>query len=192
VAESLADPPPPPKTEPTSIPKPEVVPLGPVSVSAEKINITKTDRPKATFNMGSIGKVTRTAEEKPAKKAEPAPDREIDFATLAKVWEEFAEQRKGQVAEYQLLKGDIRLDQNQVLLTLNNPIQEPLLLGIRTSLIGFLREKLGNNALSVSGVLEQTGQKKVIYTNKEKFEHLAEKYPVLKDLKERFGLDTDF
>ena len=108
------------------------------------------------------------------------------------VWTEFAEQRKHQVAEYQLLKGNIVLEKNQVILSLNNPIQEPLLQGIRTSLIGFLREKLGNNNLMVSGVLEQAAPSKVIYTNKEKFEHLAEKYPVLKDLKERFGLDTDF
>ena len=142
--------------------------------------------------MGNIGKVTKTTEEKPIRKEETAPDREIDFATLTSVWEEFAEQRKNQVAEYQLLKGNIRLESNQIFLTLNNPIQEPLLHGIRTSLVGFLREKLGNNSVVVSGVLEKAAPGKVIYTNKEKFEHLAEKYPVLKDLKERFGLDTDF
>jgi DNA polymerase-3 subunit gamma/tau len=136
--------------------------------------------------------VTKTSEEKPARKEEAAPDREIDFETLTRVWAEFAEQRKTQVAEYQLLKGNIRLEQNQVVLTLNNPIQEPLLLGIRTSLVGFLREKLGNSSVVVSGVLEQAAPGKVIYTNKEKFEHLAEQYPVLRDLKERFGLDTDF
>lgn len=34
--------------------------------------------------------------------------------------------------------------------------------------------------------------KKVIYTNREKFDHLVEKNPKLKDLKERLGLDTDF
>ena len=42
------------------------------------------------------------------------------------------------------------------------------------------------------GVLELTSSKKVIYTNKEKFDHLAEKNPTLNDLKERLGLDTDF
>lgn len=142
--------------------------------------------------MGMIGKVTKTTEEKPVKKEEAVPDREIDFATLTTAWEEFTEQRKNQVAEYQLLKGNIKLDKNQVVLTLSNPIQEPLLQGIRSSLVGFLREKLGNNSVVVSGVLEQSDQKKVIYTNKEKFEHLAEKFPLLKELKDRFGLDTDF
>lgn len=171
---------------------PVVKPVPPIPVANGEAPAPKADKPRATFSMSSIGKVTKTSEEKPIQKEEKAPDREIDFATLTLVWEEFAEKRKSQVAEYQLLKGNIRLEQNQVLLSLNNPIQEPLLNGIRMSLVGFLREKLGNSSVMVSGVLEQAAPGKVIYTNKEKFEHLAEKYPVLKDLKERFGLDTDF
>jgi hypothetical protein len=34
--------------------------------------------------------------------------------------------------------------------------------------------------------------KKVIYTSREKFDYLVEKNPVLKELKDRLGLDTDF
>src|SRR5205085_8209017 len=121
-----------------SPPKPEVIPLGPV-IPVENV-AAKTDRPKTTFSLNSIGKVTRTSEEKPARKEDALPDRAIDFETLTLAWEEFAEQRKGQVAEYQLLMGNIRLYQNQVLLTLNNQIQEPLLHGIRICLVGFIRE----------------------------------------------------
>lgn len=175
--------------------KPEVIPVGPpVPIPIDVPPKVQNDRPRATFNLNNIGKVTKTTEEKPLRNggADLPPDKDIDYETLVKVWSEFAEQRKGQVAEYQLLKGNIALDKNQVVLSLNNPIQEPLLHGIRTSLIGFLREKLGNNNVMVSGVLEQVAPGKVIYTNKEKFEHLADQYPVLKELKDRFGLDTDF
>ncbi len=124
--------------------------------------------------------------------ATKAEDKELNYETLLQAWTEFAELRRDQVAEYQLLKGNIALDKNQITLSLSNPIQEPLLQGIRTSLLIYLREKLGNNSVMVSGVVDQAAPGKVIYTNKEKFEHLAEKYPLLKDLKERFGLDTDF
>ena len=39
---------------------------------------------------------------------------------------------------------------------------------------------------------DQQQSKKIAYTNKEKFEHLAEKNPLLKELKEKLGLDPDF
>jgi hypothetical protein len=42
------------------------------------------------------------------------------------------------------------------------------------------------------GELNVTDEKKVIYTNRDKFDHLAEKNPKLKELKERLGLDTEF
>jgi DNA polymerase-3 subunit gamma/tau len=56
----------------------------------------------------------------------------------------------------------------------------------------FLRNKLGNNTIQVIGDLKESTEKKVVYTNREKFEHLAEKNPTLKQLKERLGLDPDF
>jgi DNA polymerase-3 subunit gamma/tau len=40
--------------------------------------------------------------------------------------------------------------------------------------------------------MKEMDVKKMAYTNKEKFDLLAEKNPMLKELKERLGLDTDF
>jgi DNA polymerase-3 subunit gamma/tau len=100
--------------------------------------------------------------------------------------------RKNQLAEYHLLKRDFVLKENQIVISLTNPIEEPILQGIRTSLIAYLRDKLGNSSLLVTGFLEKIESSRAIYTNKEKFEHLAEKNPQLKDLQDRFGLDPDF
>ena len=55
-----------------------------------------------------------------------------------------------------------------------------------------LREKLKNNEITVVTRMEENGNKKMIYTSKEKFEHLAEKNPYLNELKDRLGLDWDF
>ncbi|HEY0743241.1 MAG TPA: hypothetical protein VGD40_17355, partial [Chryseosolibacter sp.] len=59
-------------------------------------------------------------------------------------------------------------------------------------LAGFLREKLRNSNIQVTGVLTQSDDKKIIYTNRDKFDYLADKNPILKELKDRLGLDTDF
>jgi hypothetical protein len=91
-----------------------------------------------------------------------------------------------------LLKREFAFQENKVTITLNNPIEEPLLQGFRTSLITFLRDKLSNSSLMVMSVMQEFESKRPIYTNKEKFDHLAEKNPALKELQERFGLDPDF
>lgn len=75
---------------------------------------------------------------------------------------------------------------------LHNHFQETLINTIKVDILTFLREKLMNNRIQLMGEHKTVDDKKVIYTNREKFDHLAEKNPKLKDLKERLGLDTDF
>lgn len=84
------------------------------------------------------------------------------------------------------------MDGNKITIPLENPVEEPLLQNIRTQLTAYLRDKLNNNSISVIGVMQEFETKKVAYTNKEKFDQLAEKNPSLRELKERLGLDTDF
>lgn len=116
----------------------------------------------------------------------------LDVEQVKKVWKDFAELRKNQIAEYNLLARDFELQGSQVILPLNNPVEEPLLQGVRTSLITYLRDKLSNSSVTVTGVLKEVESKKMIYTNKDKFEHMVQKNPALKELKERFGLDPEF
>jgi DNA polymerase-3 subunit gamma/tau len=75
---------------------------------------------------------------------------------------------------------------------LHNPIQETLLDTLRSDVTTFLRNKLNNDSIQVAGELKETTGKKVIYTNREKFEYLVEKNPAIGELKKRLDLDTDF
>lgn len=63
---------------------------------------------------------------------------------------------------------------------------------IRTPLTEFLRLRLGNDSINVISQVKEVQSKKIAYTNKEKFDHLAEKNPILLELKERLGLDPDY
>jgi hypothetical protein len=151
-------------------------------------------RPRSTINLQSAFKKD-TEPEQPHTETEkiPAdPDRAIDLEELKKTWDEFANQRKDQLAEYHLLKRDFVLEAEQVTISLSNSIEEPLLQKIRTPLTTFLRERLHNNKLSVSWILQQADPKKHVYTSKEKFDYLVGKNPILQELKDKLGLDTDF
>ena len=153
-------------------------------------------RIKSTVNLQTIFKNSAKADDKTKEEnkviSSPGPDRPVVAAELKLVLEEFAESRKNQAAEYQLLKRDFTIQGNLVTIPLTNSIEEPLLQNIRVQLNTYLRDRLDNHAISVVGALIEAGSKKVAYTNKEKFDHLAEKNPALKELKERLGLDTDF
>jgi DNA polymerase-3 subunit gamma/tau len=111
---------------------------------------------------------------------------------LREAWNEFAEQRKNQMAEYHLLKQEFSFQNNLISLFLTNPIEEPLLQSVRSDLMTYLREKLENSSLQLEGVMQEHQTRRIAYTNKEKFEHLAEKNPALYELKEKLGLDPDF
>jgi hypothetical protein len=159
----------------------------------------ESTRTKTTFNLQNIGKATpKPAEEKKTDEPKiatstPVFDKPIDMDSLKKVWNEFAELKKNNVAEYQLLKRGFTIQDSKITITLNNAIEEPFLAGIRTSLIAYLRDKLSNRSILVNGVLpEFTESRPMIYTNKEKFDYLVSKNPALKDLQERFGLDADY
>jgi len=64
---------------------------------------------------------------------------------------------------------------------------------MRIELGSFLREKLGNNLITVSSEMKMVeDDKKKLYTNRDKLDFLMTKNPILKEMKDRLGLDTDF
>jgi hypothetical protein len=130
------------------------------------------------------------AEEK-KENGEKLTKRKLTREEVQAAWNLFAESRKNQVGEYNLLQRDFELTDNTIQLLLSNPVEEPLLDGIKAELVEFLRKSL-NSEISIEGILLKSSSKKIIYTNKEKFDHLAEKNPLLIELKERLGLDMDY
>lgn len=55
-----------------------------------------------------------------------------------------------------------------------------------------LRTQFNNGKIKLVTEVEKFEEKKLIYTNSEKFDYLAEKYPELRKMKQKLDLDTDF
>ncbi len=104
----------------------------------------------------------------------------------------FAEMKKEYQAEYHLLMQPFELSETTVKVLINHPVQETLLHNLRSDLTAFLRTALNNRFIQVVGEMQTIEEKQILYTNREKFEHLARKNPALYTLKDRLGLDTDF
>lgn len=93
-----------------------------------------------------------------------------------------------------MLTQPYELNENTITVSLHHPVQETMLDNMRIELSTFIRERLKNNSILISGKLVEMkeDEKKVFYTPREKFEYLIEKNPMLKELKDRLGLDTDY
>ena len=60
------------------------------------------------------------------------------------------------------------------------------------SMLEYLKKELNNNQITLKPIIVEKTSKKVAYTDREKYEEMAEKYPSLVDLKERLNLELDF
>lgn len=111
------------------------------------------------------------------------------------MWDEFATKTKeeGRDSEYAVLKQDIRLEEkHKVIISFTNSVKMVILDKFRSDLISHLKGKLNNRHITLETELHEEERSKVPYTNAEKFEYMAEKKPILNELKNRLGLDPDF
>lgn len=112
---------------------------------------------------------------------------------LQRAWKQYADSKKSQVAEYHLLNRGFEAKGHELIILLTNSIEEPLLQSIRTELVSYLREKLSNSSINVIGQLQLAeNRQRIAYTNKEKFDALVAKNPLIGELRDRFSLDSEF
>lgn len=80
--------------------------------------------------------------------------------------------------------------QNTILVTYPNQTIKVELERSQQYLLSFLSKKLNNFSLSLTIEVNENEQKKYVYTTREKFEKLQEKYPIMNELKKSFDLDV--
>ena len=120
-------------------------------------------------------------------------DNEVNQESIEKHWKKFTEiitvnGERNMVALLQLgiprLKNKVEIhyvvpnDTNRVELEKNS-----------NELMGYLRDQLSNDALTLKLYLELNETKKFIYTNEEKYKTLSEKNPNLEQFKKKFNLE---
>ena len=84
------------------------------------------------------------------------------------------------------------MDDNNILLTLINKLQEDFIDKMRSDLMYHIRKSLKNDNVKLIIEFEAQSEQRMLYTNKEKLEFLQEKKPAIRLLRESLGLDPDF
>jgi len=110
-------------------------------------------------------------------------------------WRTYSEQVKkdGKINLFTLLNsGNPTLsDGHLVEFTLENKIQEELLLHERVDLLNFLRTDLNNFQLELKTIVAEQAEGKRLYTSTEKYEYMVEKNPAVEEFRKTFNLDLE-
>jgi DNA polymerase-3 subunit gamma/tau len=133
---------------------------------------------------------------------EPSPEttgvqthREFSADDLADAWRAFALQVKEESPRISVTLSSAipdLLPDNIVILRLDNSALKELFdHSFRARLEHYLRETLQNSSLNLQTTVGATERGEILYSDEQKFNHLASKNPALKDLKKTFNLDFE-
>jgi DNA polymerase III subunit gamma/tau len=114
---------------------------------------------------------------------------------LKKVWMEYAEimKNEGRKSESIIMDRDFTMEgEFTVKLGLDNFVQLDVFNVFKADLLRHLRQGLNNSNVNVDAEIAEAAPSKKIYTANDKFRYLSEKFPLLEEMKKRFGLDSDF
>jgi len=125
---------------------------------------------------------------------EPVIKTEFNLEKLTEIWKSFVESYKTKspsfsnaIAKYEpVLKEDFVIEYK-----VDNILIAKDVLNV-TSLLEFLKRELNNNQITLKPVLPDKKEVKLAYTDREKFEEMAKKYPGIIKLKEQLNLELEF
>ncbi len=128
------------------------------------------------------------------EKTEAAITTEFDQEHLLKVWNNFINFYKVKAPSFAsaIAKYQPELKDNFIIeYKVANKLIANDALNV-ASMLEYLKKELNNNQITLKPVIVEKTSQKVAYTDHEKYEEMAKKYPGLIDLKERLNLELDF
>ncbi len=127
------------------------------------------------------------------KKVEEAITTQFDQQKLEEVWERFAKSYKTKAPVFgsslEKYKPEL-LEDFKIRMKVDNMLVAKDVLNMG-ALLEFLKKELNNNQITIEPVLPDKKERKVVLTDREKFEAMAKKYPGIRQLKEQLNLELD-
>ena len=119
------------------------------------------------------------------------------FEELHFVWTQIAQGFKqgNFINKYVMMNREISLVDSIIHIKVEGEVQmQQFNDSLKLELLGTLREKLKNDAIDISLdlIAGDVSDKKMIYTQSDKYDFLSQKHPILVEMKQRMGLDHEF
>ena len=182
--------------------KSESKPIAPAAVSVAPIAVIPeipAPRP-SSHGLRSAKKVVSANQTENADEASSqgiAQNEPFTFEELNFVWTQIAQGFKqgNFINKYVMMNREITLVDSVIHMKVEGEVQiQQFNDSLKLELLTQLREKLKNDSIDLSlDLIEgEVSDKKLIYTQSDKYEFLSQKHPILVEMKQRMGLDHEF
>lgn len=164
----------------------------PSKAPSKTFSIPKFDALKQEINKPK--EETATEEETVAQPIVTGKETAFDMEALKAAWKDYMDKMEaaGNHQETIILKEQYELNGSDIILHIANEALVPGFEKVKVELLYALRRSLENDKITLRSKVVQVDQSKMLYTDQEKFEHMKKKFPALKDLQEKLGLDPEF
>jgi DNA polymerase-3 subunit gamma/tau len=124
-------------------------------------------------------------------------NQDFDSAKFLGVWSEIAQKFKDAnlINKFVMMDRPIELIDTVAHIKVENEVQvQHFNEQLRMEVLGTLRERLQNYAIDIvlDVTVQENGDKKLLYTQSDKYDFLVQKHPILGELKQKLGLDHEF
>jgi len=161
-----------------------------------------TKSPISTSGLRSAKNILDTKNETSDKNAQTQhqADQEVKEITLEELQSEWTQiannfKKANLINKYVMMNRPIHVIANSIHISFENEVQmQQFNENIKLELLNTLRTKLKNHLIDIEldMVEQEKNDKKMLYTQSDKYNFLVEKHPVISELKQRFGLDHEF
>jgi DNA polymerase-3 subunit gamma/tau len=125
------------------------------------------------------------------EKLEPFDNDQVILA-----WAEFKKLRldggAGDTEQLVLSRDMVKSGEHNLLISLASQLEVSILERFDQDVVQFFRKKLSNTLIQLENHVAVQNSSKKLYTSRDKFDHMVEQNPALKELKERLGLDFEY
>ncbi|MCZ2477196.1 DNA polymerase III subunit gamma/tau [Aquirufa antheringensis] len=186
-------------TPPVSAAPEEAPDAAPVAVMVTQEAPAETPRP-TSHGLRSAKKVVSTSQAEHAAEViaqGKVQNEPFTFEELHFVWTQIAQGFKqgNFINKYVMMNREISLVDSIIHIKVEGEVQmQQFNDSLKLELLGTLREKLKNDAIDISLdlIAGEVSDKKMIYTQSDKYDFLSQKHPILVEMKQRMGLDHEF
>jgi DNA polymerase-3 subunit gamma/tau len=174
----------------------EIIPPSPIPTEKPKVSIQSLKAvPSIIPNLNDLSGSNNKVEEDEPKYVSGESRKPFSADEFLNLWNNYAADIKkaGKINLFTIMTANppTVLDEFKIELTIENRIQEELLMVEKIDLLNFLRVKLENFGIDIITRQAEQNQKKKLYTSHEKYQHMVNKNPKLEEFRRKFNLDVN-